>query len=256
MPSKKLFKCSTCGAEFLDWESQRQKKSYCSKECYAKSLRGKTPHNKGKLNHISKPCTVCGKLITGMPSSVNRRKFCSQVCAGFDNRRTKDMKQFLLSSITKIEGKDCWFWNKRINGGYGRHSIMGKQYYAHRLSYEEFVGPIPEGMFLDHLCRNRSCINPEHLEVVTLAENVRRGEAGKGPRSESHKRAVSAANKKRYADPSARMKQKEILDAARNSQNRLESLRRALSDPDYRKARSEQMKKIWAQRRGDTNVGD
>ena len=47
---------------------------------------------------------------------------------------------------------------------------------AHRYAYEELVGPIPEGLQLDHLCRNRSCVNPDHLEPVTCRENLRRGE--------------------------------------------------------------------------------
>lgn len=249
MPNKKIYVCSTCCSEFLDWESQRQEKVYCSKDCYAESLKGRTPHNKGKLNHISKPCPVCGKPISGMPSSVNRRKFCSQACAGFDNRRTKDMKQFLLSSVTRIDGNDCWFWNKRISGGYGRHSILGKQYYAHRLSYEEFVGQIPEGMFLDHLCRNRSCINPEHLEVVTQGENVRRGEAGKWKHTDAHNKASSIAGKKRYENPAELAKQKAILDSARNSPKRLESLKKASQNEEYRKARSLQMTEIWKKRK-------
>lgn len=47
---------------------------------------------------------------------------------------------------------------------------------AHRISYEHFTGPIPAGLHLDHLCRNRACVNPEHCEPVTCRENVRRGE--------------------------------------------------------------------------------
>jgi hypothetical protein len=46
---------------------------------------------------------------------------------------------------------------------------------AHRFAYLEFVGPIPDGLVLDHLCRNKKCVNPDHLEPVTNAENLRRG---------------------------------------------------------------------------------
>lgn len=86
------------------------------------------------------------------------------------------MREILLSRVS-IEG--CWVWNGALDAnGYGR--LGGRKWstnLAHRLSYIEFVGPIPEGMTIDHLCRNRRCINPAHLEPVTIAENVMRGES-------------------------------------------------------------------------------
>ena len=69
----------------------------------------------------------------------------------------------------------CWLWAGADNGvGYGKY--RGK--YAHRVAYEAARGAIPEGMFLDHLCRVRCCVNPDHLEPVTNVENIRRGMAG------------------------------------------------------------------------------
>lgn len=78
-------------------------------------------------------------------------------------------------SVTDV---GCWEWTASLNStGYGtfnpgwpHNSVM-----AHRWSYEHFIGPIPEGMDLDHLCRNRACVRPEHLEPVTTSENLRRG---------------------------------------------------------------------------------
>lgn len=72
----------------------------------------------------------------------------------------------------------CWEWTGAKVRGYGRFWTRERQVMAHRHAYEELVGPIPEGLVLDHLCRNTGCVNPDHVEPVTHAENVRRGAAG------------------------------------------------------------------------------
>lgn len=69
----------------------------------------------------------------------------------------------------------CWVWRRTINPkGYGALSISGRTMPAHRLSFEAFHGPIPHGLVVDHVCRVRCCVNPTHLEVVTVSENNRR----------------------------------------------------------------------------------
>ena len=78
-------------------------------------------------------------------------------------------------------GDGCWEWTASKSwNGYGRTQYLdGREGYAHRISYEQLVGVIPPGLQLDHLCRNRACVRPDHLEPVTNLENHARGVAAR-----------------------------------------------------------------------------
>jgi hypothetical protein len=82
----------------------------------------------------------------------------------------------------------CWIWRgARDAKGYARfRDDSGKKVAVHRFAYETKHGAIPAGLTVDHLCRNPSCCNPDHLEAVTNAENIRRGTQGQWQRSKTH----------------------------------------------------------------------
>src|SRR5581483_1993568 len=85
--------------------------------------------------------------------------------------------QYLERFLARIvKGPGCWEWNgAHTAAGYAETWNGKRPILAHRVSYQHFVGPIPEGLTIDHLCRNRGCVRPDHLEPVSHAENMRRG---------------------------------------------------------------------------------
>jgi len=94
------------------------------------------------------------------------------------------VRERILANIVVTES-GCWEWQNFRDNGYGRIWVGSRTdgsrrlTSSHRVAYEEFVGPIPDGMVIDHLCRNPPCCNPEHLEPVTQQVNV--AVRGRGP---------------------------------------------------------------------------
>lgn len=91
-------------------------------------------------------------------------------------RKREPLADRFWRKVALTDDGGCWLWQASFMGvGYGGFSVDGVMRYAHRVAYELIVGPIPEGLHIDHLCRVRHCVNPSHLEAVTQAENIRRG---------------------------------------------------------------------------------
>lgn len=84
----------------------------------------------------------------------------------------------LASKYEPEPNSGCWLWlGSRTMGGYGKIKVQRRTRLAHRIVYGSLVGAIPSGLTLDHLCRNRLCVNPAHLEPVSIRENTLRGQA-------------------------------------------------------------------------------
>jgi|SRR5215510_4253507 len=82
-----------------------------------------------------------------------------------------------IAKASTVDDNGCWLWLKYKNpDGYGTLRYEKVRYLAHRFSYMTYRGPIPDGLALDHLCRVRSCVNPDHLEPVTWGTNLIRGD--------------------------------------------------------------------------------
>jgi len=94
-----------------------------------------------------------------------------------ESRIVGDRDARFWSKVVRHGPTECWPWVGTISGGYGVFRL-GNRFAgntgAHRFAYEMLRGPIPKGLHIDHLCQNKRCVNPAHLEPVTLAENVRR----------------------------------------------------------------------------------
>ena len=85
----------------------------------------------------------------------------------------RTLKERVLHKSIPVPESGCWIWlGAKQTNGYAHLGYMGKTYLVHRVSYEQFVDAIPDGLVLDHLCKNRDCVNPDHLRPITQRENM------------------------------------------------------------------------------------
>lgn len=147
--------CKECRKRFLafEWEVKRGGGKYCNPSCFYKSRKGKRHSNEQKRK-MSISMRIA-KAKTKVPIADRFFKFVDKSQDG------------------------CWNWKGGLyHHGYGAFSDANrKPVRAHRFSYELHKGKIPKGLTIDHLCKNTSCVNPEHLEAVTIKVNVLRSDS-------------------------------------------------------------------------------
>lgn len=127
-----------------------------------------------KPDGVVKQCVWCRKMFEGQGQS-----FCSRSCSGKygNDQRWGGFRERFEKMYEPDPVTGCWMWLGTNWKGYGQTCRNGKKEKAYRASYELYVGAIPPGLTIDHLCRTPLCVNPSHLEPVTRTENaLRQGE--------------------------------------------------------------------------------
>lgn len=155
-----------------------------------------TPLSRERISRIPRTCEDCGEPIevrelyvrVSLPPAERRGPFdhriihadCTHRTIGWNHpispihgrRRTTDEQRF-WAKVNRTDS--CWLWTGSLSNGYGNCRFRGRTRGAHQVAYELRVGPVPDGLQLDHLCRVRACVNPAHLEAVTQQVNIFRG---------------------------------------------------------------------------------
>ena len=174
--------CEQCGEAFVEPRRKTQRRAFCSRACYWKSMETQTP---------DRECLGCGEPLVFRGPDIAKayldRQFCEWSCYLASQQGALDRWLAIV-----VGTRDCWAWPHSTNAdGYGVVVDGGRQVMVHRAVYERTVGPIPAAQTLDHTCHNedntctagqkcqhRRCANPAHLVPRTGRENTL---LGRGP---------------------------------------------------------------------------
>ncbi len=171
MPYSRARDCAVCEQQYVPtYAAQRT----CGRVCGHVMRRPACPVNWQR-------CPVCSNWYVVHPR--NRNATCPRTCADAVTAPPVSDADVLvrLHQRSNVTPTGCWIWTGTLDrGGYGKTKHDGKFASVHRLGYRLSVGPIPDGLTLDHLCRTRACWNPEHLEPVTQQVNLHRGNGWPG----------------------------------------------------------------------------
>lgn len=142
----------------------------------------------------------CG-MLTSIPEygDVSKGWIKGKPLDWLSGHSSRKRVKYVIDPIT-----ECWNWVCHLYEGYGRVFLGGRWYPAHVVTYETKYGPVPDGKELDHLCRNRKCCNPDHVEPVTRTINVRRGLQTKLTAESVHDIRVLASEGKSQREIAAR----------------------------------------------------
>jgi HNH endonuclease len=228
--------CEACRVTYyqgLRRQKEYEKSKYCSLKCVWEARQAAAIQRRTAL---VKQCRECGKSFSLYDSPSRTKpafeatKYCSKECSNHGAQRTIDG---LYSQIKIDQLTGCHVWTGKLYDGYGRARFKRYRQLVHRIIWEHTHGPVPEGLQIDHLCKNRACCNTDHLRVVTgkvnvlasncpAALNARKDCCSKCGGEFSRKR-----NGNRYCLPCSTTYAREYVR------------RRSLEDPEYRRHRNE-----------------